>query len=100
MSHTRVKTTYAIQAAYGSTEIVELYCHHNHSCDITIFYNKDGSIASMCFEDWETGNNLYDAMERLLFPFKDEWGGELKDKVEYYFVPPWEIKNTNPHPEK
>jgi len=84
MSHTRVKTTYSVEGAYGSTEIVELYCDHNHSSDYTRFYDKDGDTVIMVFGEWESGNDLWDAMERLWFPFKDEWGGELKDNVEYY----------------
>ena len=96
MSHTRVKTTYSVQGAYASTETVELYCHINHSCDFTTFYYVDGGIALMFFEEWESGNDLWDAMERLMYPFKDEWGGELKDKVEYYYVAPWETKNEKP----
>lgn len=85
MSHTRVKTTYNIQGAYASTETVELYCHHNHSCDIVLFYNKDGSVVDMVFGEWVSGNDLWDAMNRLWYPYKNEWGGELKDGVEYYY---------------
>jgi len=35
---------------------------------------------------------LWNAMERLWFPFKDKWGEELKDKVEYYYKAPWEAE--------
>jgi hypothetical protein len=84
MSHTRVKTVYAEQGSYGSTDYKTLYCHHNHSCDITVFYNEKGDVQDMCFGEWESGNDLWDAMNRLWYPFKDTWGGELKDKVEYY----------------
>jgi len=90
MSHTRVKTTYSVQAAYGSTETVELYCHHNHTCDHTTFYDVDGGVKTMSFGEWESGNDLWDAMERLWFPFKYDWGKELKDNVEYYHKAPWE----------
>ena len=90
MSHTRVKTTYSVEGAYASTETIPLYCHHNHSCDITSFYHDDGSLVQMCFGEWESGNDLWDAMLRLDFPYKDEWGGELKDNVEYYHKGPWE----------
>ena len=90
MSHTRVRTTYSLEGPYGSTETVELYCHHNHSGDVTTFYDKDGGATEMQFWSWDTGNDLWDAMERLIFPFKDEWGGELKDNVEYYGLGPWE----------
>lgn len=91
MSHTRVKTTYSVEAAYGSTETVELYCHHNHSCDHTTFYDADGDVTTMNFGKWERGNDLWDAMQRLWFPFKGEWGKELKDNVEYYHKAPWEV---------
>lgn len=90
MSHTRVKTTYNVEGSYASTETVELYCHHNHSCDITTFYDKDGTVTAMCFQSWDSGKDLWDAMNRLWFPFKDKWGGELKDGVEYYYKAPWE----------
>lgn len=94
MSHTRVKTTYSLEGPYGSTETVELYCHHNHSCDVTTFYDKDGCVTEMQFWSWDKGNDLWDAMERLIFPFKDEWGGELKDDVEYYGIAPWEAEKS------
>ena len=85
MSHTRVKTTYNVQGNYGSTETKTLYCHHNHSSDYVVFYDEDGSITQMCFNEWETNNNLWDAMNRLWYPFKDKWGtSELKDGVKYY----------------
>lgn len=90
MSHTKVKTTYQVQAAYGSSETMDLYCHHNHSCDTIDFMWKDGSIANMCFESWIPGNDLWDAVNRLWYPFKDKWGEELKDGVEYYHKAPWE----------
>ena len=93
MSHTRVKTTSSEEGAYGSTITKTLYCHHNHSCDYVTYYNEDGSIASMCFGEWDEGNDLWDAMQRLWFPFKDEWGGELKGGVEYYNIPPWDSKD-------
>lgn len=84
MSHTKVKTTYDIEGPYGSTEKRTLYCHHNHSCDTIVFYDEDGSVTSMAFGEWSQDNDLWDAMNRLWFPFKDEWNGELKDGVEYY----------------
>jgi hypothetical protein len=92
MSHTRVKTTYSVQGAYASTETIDLYCHHNHSADFVTFYWKDGNVVNMVFEEWEAGNNLWDAMQRLWFPFKDKWNEELKDKVEYYYEAPWETE--------
>ena len=84
MSHTRVKTTYEIEAGYGSSEIIKLYCHHNHGSDFTTFYWKDGSYVDMIFQEWSTDNDLWDAMNRLRFPYIDKWGGTLKDNVEYY----------------
>lgn len=84
MSHTRVKTKYASEAGYGSTEYKTIYCDHNHSCDCSTIYDEDGNVESMSFCEWETGNDKEDAMQRLLSPFKDKWHGELKDGVEYY----------------
>jgi hypothetical protein len=84
MSHTRVKTRYAEQGAYASTDYMTLYCDHNQSCDITTFYDEKGGVVSMCFGSWESGNDLWDAMNRLWFPFKDKWGDELLDGVSYW----------------
>jgi len=84
MSHTRVKTTYSVEAAHGSTETVELFCHHNHSTDYVTFYWKDGEVVNMVFAEWENGNDLWEAMLRLWYPFKKEWNKELKDNVEYW----------------
>lgn len=94
MSKTKVKTTYSVQGSFASTEIRVLYCEHNHSTDYTTFYNEDGSIVQMCFDEWKTGDDLWDAMLRLDSPFKDKWGDELKDRVEYYFKDPWESQNN------
>ena len=84
MSHTKVKTTYSVQGSYGLTEEVTLYCHHNHSTDFTTFYHSDESVVEMTFGEWVTGNDLWDAMNRLWMPYKDKWHGKLKDNVEYY----------------
>lgn len=85
MSKTRVKTKYSTEGPYGSTETQELYCIHNHSNDYTIFYNENGQIQDMVFGEWETNNDLWDAMNRLWYPFKGEWGkSELKDGVEFF----------------
>lgn len=85
MSHTRVKAQYEVEGSYGSTETYTLYCHHNHSADFTIFYDEDGDIELMQFQSWSIeGKNKLDAMQKLLSPYKDQWGGELKDGVEYY----------------
>lgn len=84
MSHLRVKTTYEVMGIYGCTDIETLYCHHNMSCDCVTFYNSKGEVQDMVFMEWSNGNDLWDAMNRLWFPFKDEWGKKLKDNVEYY----------------
>ena len=85
MSHTRVKTTYEVEGVYGSMDTATLYCHHNHSCDCTTFYDEKGDVESMAFCSWSMKrNDLWDAMQRLWFPFKGEWHGELEDGVEYY----------------
>jgi hypothetical protein len=89
MSKTRVKTTYEASGPWGSTETHDLYCKHNHSCDITTFYDSNGEVEDMVFESW-SDNDKWDAMNRLWMPFKDEWNGELKDGVEYYYKGPWE----------
>lgn len=82
MSYTRVKTTYSVMGAFGSTDTEELYCIHNHGCDAVTFYDNNGAVTSMDFNEW-------DAMNRLWYPFKEEWGGELKQGVEYFSKPPW-----------
>lgn len=84
MSHTRVKATYESEGAYGGTEEHVLYCHHNHSCDVTCFYDEDGEVASMDFGEWSRGKDKWDVMQKLWFPFKDKWGDELLEGVEYY----------------
>lgn len=92
MSQLRVKTTYEVEGAFGSTEIRELYCQHLNSCDCVTFFNVNGEVENMSFCSWSEGNDLWDAVNRLIYPFKDKWGEELKDKVEYYGVPPWQEK--------
>lgn len=84
MSHVRVKTTYESEGSYAGTDIHTLYCHHNLTCCCTTFYNADGTVAHLSFCSWSTGNDFWDAVQRLWFPYKDTWGGELKDGVEYY----------------
>ena len=51
---------------------------------MTIFYHDNEEEVNMVFESWDKGNDLWDAMNRLWFPFKEEWNGELKEGVEYY----------------
>lgn len=82
MSHTRVKTKYQEQVDRYLEERT-LYCHHNHSADIVSFYGQDGYTIKLCFDD-TTENNLWDAINRLIFPYKDKWGDELLEDVEYY----------------
>lgn len=90
MSHLKVKTTYSTVGAYGAVKVKELFCHHNLSLDTIIFYDINGNPVLMIFEDFTDGDNLWDAMNRLWFPFEDKWGGKLKDKVEYYYTNPWD----------
>jgi len=80
MSKHRVKTKYYTQGAYGSTEEHILYATHNNSCDITTFYEEDGTIL-FCVENTEN-NNLFDAITRLMIPFDKQ--GELIDNVKFY----------------
>jgi len=91
MSHTGVKTIYAVEGSYGGTDYKVLYCHYVHSCDRTTLYDADGEVASMSFHEWESGNDLQDAMQRLLSPFKSDWHGEMVDGVRSYnpYRPPW-----------
>ena len=88
MSKLRVKTTYKVEGPYASTDIETLYCFHNMSCDCVTFYDSMGRVESMAFCEWD-GDDLWDAMNRLWSPYKDEWGGELIDGVEYYHGEPW-----------
>jgi hypothetical protein len=89
MSHVKVKTTWEEMASYGGTTIRTLYCHHNQSADTVTYYDEKGGVECMDFESWSTGKDKWDAMQRLWYPFKDEWLGELKDGVEYWFTEPW-----------
>ena len=88
MSHTRVKTTYEIEGPYGSTDYETLYCDHNHTSNIVTFYDQDGEISTMCFQEWSpTQNDKWEAMLRLMYPFIDNnWlkPRELKPGVEFY----------------
>jgi len=81
MSHTFVKAKYMELGAYGSEEWHTLYCHHNHSCDIVSFYNEKGECI-LSFGDTEHPN-IFEVMDKLNFPFKDAWNGELLDGVQY-----------------
>ncbi len=93
MSSTKVKTSYSVQGNYASTETKTLYCEHNHSSDYVKFYDEDGDVVGMCFYEWENGNDLWDAMNRLWYPYIGEWGkSELKDGVSFYLKEPWLIK--------
>jgi len=83
MSHTRVKTTYNVEGPHGSTEVVQIFCHHNHSTDFTTFYWEDGEVVNLIVQEWD-GPTLLDAIDLLTRPFKDGWGGELKEGVEYW----------------
>ena len=92
MSHLRVKTTYLEMGDYGSDVVKTLYCHHNLSADCTTFYEEDGSVAGMSFEDWCSGKNKWDAMQKLWSPFENVENRVLKEGVEYYFNATWENK--------
>ena len=87
MSSIRVKTAYEVMGDYGSTEVKELYCMH-HSNGVTFF--DEGGPVNMSFQRWSPGNDKWDAMQRLWFPFKDKWYGELLDGVEYTDKTPWD----------
>ena len=83
MSHTRVKGSYSVEIGWGNTESKTVYCHHNHTCDCVTFYDEEGNIMNMSF--CETGQrDLWDLILDLMSPFKDQWGGELKEGIEFY----------------
>lgn len=93
MSYTRVKTTFEQEGGYGSTDTIEIYCLHDNSRDITIFYYADGTVVDMVFQEWSSGKNKWDAVAKLMLPFKDDNYEELQDGVEYYTYAPWEKKS-------
>jgi len=83
MAHQWFKTKYKTYAYHGAgcyEEEHTLYVHHNESCDLVLFYDEKGECI-LAFED-TLKNNIFDAMNRLNFPYKEEWFGELLDDVE------------------
>jgi hypothetical protein len=83
MAHQWFKTKYKEYAYYGAgcyEEEHTLYVHINESCDITSFYNEKGECV-LSYED-TLDNNIFDAMNKLVFPYKKGWFGELLDDVE------------------
>ncbi len=90
MSHLKVKTLYSEEGDHASTIKKYLYCDHNLSCDISTIYNEDGKIQQMIFQEWDEGNDLWDAVKKIMEPFENESSDELKQGVEYYTKGPWE----------
>lgn len=84
MSHTLVKTTYKEEAEFGNTATRTLYCDHNHGTDSVIFYDEHGHVMEMVFCSLRSGNDLWDAVQRLWQPHVEFWAGELREGVEYY----------------
>lgn len=82
MSHLRIKTKYNEEGGvyYGSTETLDLYCHHNYSCDISTFYDEHGNWLFSVHTTAPT--NLFEAIEKLMHPYKEKYGSELKDGIE------------------
>lgn len=67
---------------FGSTETAVLYCFHNDIGNSHVtFYDECGEVETMSFGSWVSGDDKWDAMNRLMFPYKDD--GSLKDGVEY-----------------
>ena len=93
MSHTRIKTTYGTQGPYASTDTFTLYCDHNHTSDFTSFYHEDGSYVDMIFQEWESGNDMWDAVMRLMYYpkyFKDQekgYGEFTEESMIEYWTP-------------
>jgi hypothetical protein len=84
MSSTKVKTTYEEMGSHGSSKVRTLYCNHHSGSDTFTYYDEDGDVMGMAFQEWSRGKDLWDAMKRLYYPFKEKWHGELLDGVEYY----------------
>ena len=84
MSHTRLKIKYNTEGSYGSIEERTLFAHHNHSCDYLTFYDEDGSIILTVPDSIE--NNILDAMNSLIRPWKSGSSDELCDGIEYLTV--------------
>lgn len=88
MSHTRVKVKYEEEGPWGSTTDETLYCDHNHSSDMVTFYHADGSIMLTINEF--SSNNLWSAMETLMYYHKHHLDGERvkgfskESGIEYY----------------
>jgi len=81
MSHYRIKTTYNEEAAYGNTEELTLYAHHNLSCDCVTVYDEKGR---RLFSFGDTiDNNLLDAINRIAGGFFKPGTTELCDGVEF-----------------
>lgn len=83
MSHLYLKTDYEETFVY--TEKKTLYCHHNLSSDVSVFYDdEDGvKISRMEFMDNDF-NCKYEAFKRLMSPYKDESMADYKDGVEWW----------------
>lgn len=78
MSSIWIKTEYEESGSDGSMDKKTLYCRHNNTVDVTLFYDEKGNII-FSYED--TGNNnLMDAILRLRSPFN---GKELDSDVSY-----------------
>lgn len=69
MSHTRLKTTYEAPGAYGSAEIHALYVWHGHSSDCITFYDENGQVSVLNFEEWGNNDKL-SAIQNLLDPYE------------------------------
>lgn len=87
MSHTRVKIKYEEEGPYASTTEETLYCHHNHTSDIVSFYYGDGDYMVAINEF--SSNNLWTAMEKLMYYKKNEdeveyWDAEDRAKIKDY----------------
>jgi len=84
MAHQYFKTKYKEEVPCGASCIEEehtIYVHHNESCDIVSFLDENGDYI-LSYQD-TVHNNIFDAMNRLSFPYQKEWFGELLDGVEY-----------------
>jgi len=63
MSHSRYKTKYFEEGAYGETIENTLYVDYNNSCDIVSFYNENFDLI-LTVQD-TVNNNLMEAMIKI-----------------------------------
>lgn len=92
MGQSIYKTTYCVEGLYNSVETRDLYCIHARTTNDIIFVDRENKVVGMFFSVFQSGNDLLDAVDRLLYPYDDEYPDKLKEGVEVCLNPPWENK--------